>query len=75
MSRFQIARMHRDRHTDVPVHRENFPRFFRDMAEANETLDTLNAGAEPGFFRPGHPRVFLEIQGLACDGHALRRTA
>ncbi len=74
MSRFQIARMHRDPHTDVPVHRESFPQFFRDADEASATLEELNAGKNPAFFRPGRSGVYLEIQGHACDGHALTRT-
>jgi hypothetical protein len=75
MNRFQIARMHRDPHTNVSVHRESFPQFFRDTQEADATLKSLNAGDDPAFFRPGHPGVYLEIQGHACDGHALHRTA
>lgn len=74
-SRFTIARMHRDPHTQVSIHRESFPQFFTDATDAISTLSALNQGENPDFFQPGHAGVFLEIHQYACDGHALHRMA
>lgn len=71
--RYTIARMHRDPHTNVAVHRESFPQFFADQGDATSTLSALEGGANPGFFEPGRAGVFLEIHAYAWVGSELRR--